>query len=56
LRPLAKLNPLEIAVLDLLAQLVDEYLDVMAVEVVMANQELCCTTELAFHFHPTLSW
>ena len=52
LKPLAKLNPLETVELDQQVQLVDVYQDVMVVAVVMEDQELCCTTEWAFHFHP----
>jgi hypothetical protein len=39
LKPLAKLNPLETVAPNLLGQLVDVCLDVMAVVVVMADQE-----------------
>jgi hypothetical protein len=56
LKPLARLNPLEIVELNLLDQLVDEFLDAMVVAVVMVGQELCCTTGLAFHFHQELFW
>jgi hypothetical protein len=55
LKPLAKLNPLGKAELDLLAQLVGEFLDEVEVAVVMVDQELCCTTGLAFHSHQELS-
>jgi hypothetical protein len=52
LKPLAKLNPLETVELDQLVLLVDVYQDVMVVVAVKEDQELCCTTEWAFHFHP----
>jgi hypothetical protein len=52
LKPLAKLNPLETVELDQPDQLVDVYQDAMVVAVVKEDQELCCTTEWAFHFHP----
>jgi hypothetical protein len=56
LKPLAKLNPLEKVEQDLLVQPVDVYLGVMEVVAVMEDQELCCTTGLAFHFHRALFW
>ena len=56
LKPLAKLNPLEKVEQDLLVQPVDVYLGVMEVVAVMEDQELCCTTGLAFHFHQALFW
>jgi hypothetical protein len=52
----AKLNPLGKVVLDQLAQLVDECLDEVVAVAVMVDLELCCTTELASHFHQVLSW
>jgi hypothetical protein len=54
LKPLAKLNPLGKVVLNQQAQLVDEYQDEVAVAVVMADRELCCTTGLASHSHRVL--
>jgi hypothetical protein len=56
LKPPAKLNPLGKVVLDQLAQLVDECLDEVVAAAVMVDLELCCTTELASHFHQVLSW
>jgi hypothetical protein len=56
LKPLAKLNPLEKVEQDLLVQPVDVYLGAMVVVAVMEDQELCCTTGLAFHFHRALFW
>ena len=55
LKLLAKLNPSETAALNQQALQVDEYLDAMVAAVEMVDQELCCTTGLAFHFHPALS-
>jgi hypothetical protein len=54
LKPLAKLNPSETVALNQQALQVDEYLDAMVAVEAMADQELCCTTGLAFHFHPVL--
>jgi hypothetical protein len=56
LKPLAKLNPLEKAVLNQLVQLVDVYLDEVEGVVVMVDLELCCTTGLASHSHRVLFW
>ena len=55
LKPLAKLNPSETVALNQQALQVGEYPDVMVAVVAMVDQELCCTTGLAFHFHPALS-
>jgi hypothetical protein len=54
LKPLAKLNPSETVALNQLGLPVGEYLDAMVAVEAMADQELCCTTGLAFHFHPEL--
>ena len=56
LKPLAKLNPLGKAVLNLLGPLVDVYRDEVVVVEVMVDQELCCTTGLASHSHRVLFW
>jgi hypothetical protein len=56
LKPLAKLNPLEIVEPNLQGQPVDVYLDEVVAVVVMVDQELCCTTGWAFRFHQELSW
>jgi hypothetical protein len=56
LKPLAKLNPLGKVALNLLGLQVDVFLDEVVVAVVMADQELCCTTGLASHSHRVLFW
>jgi hypothetical protein len=56
LKPLAKLNPLGKVEQDLPVRPVDVYLGAMVVVAVMEDQELCCTTGLAFHFHRALFW
>jgi hypothetical protein len=51
LKLLEELNPLERAVRDQLDQPAREFLDEAVVVEVMEDQERCCTTALAFHFH-----